>query len=258
MDNIYILHEDKVFLRLMAELSVMHLARDWHLSINKSWGVHRTCDGIDFCGQIIYADHALLRKRFKHDLCAQVAKLRKQGYSQRQIQLQAASRLGLGIHANSKNLYKKIGMERFGKLVKARRARVPFEGMEKSQQQSIEDIICHEGQDENKFLIQVIDYKVDDSVIEKETVQVEETAEDGSTHMVTKEVPKKRLSLRYRIIDHIEGTTEIWQPTDHFLYTGSKILIDQALNDFCRDELPFSTVVQELQNRYKKKFYKFT
>ena len=192
MDNIYILHEDKVFLRLMAELSVMHLARDWHLSINKSWNVHRTCDGIDFCGQIIYADHALLRKRFKHDLCAQVAKLRKQGYSERQIQLEAASRLGLGIHANTKNLYKKIGMERFGKLVKARRARVPFEGMEKSQQQSI------------------------------------------------------------------EGTTEVWQPTDHYLYTGSKILIDQALNDFCRDELPFSTVVQELHNKFKKKFYKFT
>ena len=54
-------------------------------------------------------------------------------------------------------------MERFGKLVKARKSRVPFEGMEKSQQQSIEDIICREGQDENKFLIQVIDYKVDDS-----------------------------------------------------------------------------------------------
>lgn len=258
MDNIYILHEDKVFLRLMAELSVMHLARDWHLSINKSWGVHRTCDGIDFCDQIIYADHALLRKRFKHDLCAQVAKLRKQGYSERQIQLKAASRLGLGIHANTKNLYKKIGMERFGKLVKARRARVPFEGMEKSQQQSIEDIICSEGQDENKFLIQVIDYKVDDSVIEKETVQVEETAADGSTHLVTKEVPKKRLTLRYRIIDHIEGTTEVWQTTDHYLYTGSKILIDQALNDFCRDELPFSTVVKELHNKFKKKFYKFT
>ena len=59
-------------------------------------------------------------------------------------------------------------MERFGKLVKARKSRVPFEGMQKSQQQSIEDIICHEGQDENKFLIQVIDYKVDDSVIEKD------------------------------------------------------------------------------------------
>ena len=149
-------------------------------------------------------------------------------------------------------------MERFGKLVKARRARVPFEGMEKSQQQSIEDIICSEGQDENKFLIQVIDYKVDDSVIEKETVQVEETAADGSTHLVTKEVPKKRLTLRYRIIDHIEGITEVWQTTDHYLYTGSKILIDQALNDFCRDELPFSTVVKELHNKFKKKFYKFT
>ena len=149
-------------------------------------------------------------------------------------------------------------MERFGKLVKARKSRVPFEGMQKSQQQSIEDIICHEGQDENKFLIQVIDYKVDDSVIEKEVVQVEETAADGSTHLVSKEMPKKRLSLRYRIIDHFEGEGEVWQTVEHYLYTGSKILIDQALNDFCREELPFSTVVAELHNKFKKKFYKFT
>ena len=106
-------------------------------------------------------------------------------------------------------------MERFGKLVKARKSRVPFEGMEKSQQQSIEDIICREGQDENKFLIQVIDYKVDDSVIEKEVVQVEETAADGSTHLVSKEMPKKRLSLRYRIIDHFEGESEVWQIVEH-------------------------------------------
>lgn len=55
MDNIFIMHEDKVFLRLMAELAVMHLARDWKLSINKSWNIHRTCDGIDFCGQKIFA-----------------------------------------------------------------------------------------------------------------------------------------------------------------------------------------------------------
>lgn len=59
MDNIFIMHEDKVFLRLMAELAVMHLARDWKLRINRSWNIHRTCDGIDFCGQKIFADHAL-------------------------------------------------------------------------------------------------------------------------------------------------------------------------------------------------------
>ena len=34
MDNIFIMNEDKVFLRLMAELADMHLARDWKLSIN--------------------------------------------------------------------------------------------------------------------------------------------------------------------------------------------------------------------------------
>ena len=104
MDNIFIMHEDKVFLRLMAELAVMHLARDWKLSINKSWNIHRTCDGIDFCGQKIFADHALLRKRTKQALCAQVARLRKRGLNDEQIRHKAASRLGLAKHADTKNL----------------------------------------------------------------------------------------------------------------------------------------------------------
>lgn len=102
MDNIFIMHEDKVFLRLMAELAVMHLARDWKLRINRSWNIHRTCDGIDFCGQKIFADHALLRKRTKQALCAQVARLRKRGLNDEQIRRKAASRLGLAKHADTK------------------------------------------------------------------------------------------------------------------------------------------------------------
>lgn len=262
MDNIYILHGDKAFIRIMAELAVMHLARDWLLSVNKGWNVRRLCDGIDMCGQVLYPDHALLRKRFKKDLCKQVNKLRKKGLSQREIELKAAPRLGLGIHADSKHLYKSICMERFGKLVKKRKFRAPFEGMNKEQKLSIEDIVCLEGQDENKFLIQMIDYKVEDSVIEKEVVSVKETDEHGETKEVMKEVPKKCLAFRFRKIDHVVGegddAEEVWENEEHFTYTGSTVLIDQALNDFSRDELPFSTVVMEFKNKFKKKFYKFT
>ena len=46
MDNIFIMHEDKVFLRLMAELAVMHLARDWKLSINKRGHLQKRVDSI--------------------------------------------------------------------------------------------------------------------------------------------------------------------------------------------------------------------
>lgn len=262
MDNIYILHGDKVFLRIMTELAVMHLARDWLLSVNKGWNIRRLCDGIDMCGQILYPDHALLRKRFKKDLCKQVNKLRKKGLSQREIELKAAPRLGIGIHADSKHLYKTICMERFGKLVKKRKFRTPFEGMNKEQKLSIEDIVCLDGQDENKYLIQMIDYKVEDSVIEKEVVSVKETDENGETKEVMKEVPKKCLAFRFRKIARLEGegdeAVEIWEDEEHFTYTGSTVLIDQALNDFSRDELPFSTVVMEFKNKFKKKFYKFT
>lgn len=107
MDNIFILHEDKVFLRLMVELSAMHLARDWKLQINRSWNIHRTCDGIDFCGQVIYADHAKIRKRSKQALCRQVARLRKKGYNNEQIRVIAASRLGIAKHADTKTYYRK-------------------------------------------------------------------------------------------------------------------------------------------------------
>ena len=262
MDNIYILHGDKVFLRIMTELAVMHLARDWLLSVNKGWNIRRLCDGIDMCGQVLYPDHALLRKRFKKDLCKQVNKLRKKGLSQREIELKAAPRLGIGIHADSKHLYKTICMERFGKLVKKRKFRTPFEGMNKEQKLSIEDIVCLDGQDENKYLIQMIDYKVEDSVIEKEVVSVKETDENGETKEVMKEVPKKCLAFRFRKIARLEGegdeAVEIWEDEEHFTCTGSTVLIDQALNDFSRDELPFSTVVMEFKNKFKKKFYKFT
>ena len=262
MDNIYILHGDKVFLRLMVELSIMHLARDWMLSVNKDWNIHRLCDGIDACGQVLYPDHALLRKRFKKDLCRQVHKLRKKGLSQREIELEAAPRLGLGIHADSKNLYKKICMERFGKLVKERKTRCPFKGMRNEQKLPIGELICKSGQDENDYLLQMIDYKVEDSVVEKEMVPMKEVDENGVTREVIKEVPKKCLVFRYRKIARMEGEgdekKEIWEDEEHFTYTGSTVMIDQAMNDFSRDELPFSTVICELMNKYKKTFYKFT
>ena len=77
-----------------------------------------------------------------------------------------------------------------------------------------------------------------------------------------KEVPKKCLAFRVRKIDHVVGegdeAEEVWENEEHFTYTGSTVLIDQALNDFSRDELPFSTVVMEFKNKFKKKFYKFT
>lgn len=268
MDNIFIMHEDKVFLRLMAELAVMHLARDWKLSINKSWNVHRLCDGIDFCGQKIFADHALLRRSTKHALCAQVARLRHRGLTDEQIRIRAASRLGLAKHANTKNLLDKIGMKKYGQIVKARKGEIPFEGMTMAQKKHPSDILCHNVEDYDRFLILIEDYKIDKSRVDFKMEQVEETDEQGSRRMVTKKVPKDRLAIRFRFIDHVEHTGRLdeqgdeieiphWKPESWWLFTGSDILVDQARTEWAMLDKGFYTVAAELTNKFGKKFYKF-
>lgn len=268
MDNVFILHEDKVFLRLMAELSAMHLARDWKLYINKSWNVHRLCDGIDFCGQRIFADHALLRKRTKHALCAQVAQLRHKGLTNDEIRARASSRLGLAKHANTKNLLNKIGMKKYGQIVKTRKGEIPFEGMSMQQKKHPADILCHNIEDYDKFLILIEDYKIDKSRVDFEQKQVEETGDDGVKRMVAKKVPKDRLAIRFRYIDYVEHTgrydeqgeeIEIphWKPESWWLFTGSDILVDQARSEWKLLGRGFYTVAAELTNKFGKKFYKF-
>lgn len=262
------MHEDKVFLRLMAELAVMHLARDWKLSINKSWNIHRLCDGIDFCGQKIFADHALLRPRTKHALCAQVARLRKRGYSDEQIRTKAASRLGLAKHANTKNLLNKIGMKKYGQIVKARKGEIPFEGMTMAQKKHPSDILCHNVEDYDKFLILIEDYKIDKSRVDFKMEQVEEVDDQGVKRMVTKKVPKDRLAIRFRFIDHVEHTGQFdeqgeeieiphWRSESWWLFTGSDILVDQARSEWAMLDKGFYTVAAELTNKFGKKFYKF-
>lgn len=57
--------------------------------------------------------------------------------------------------------------KRLGTVIKNRKKKAPFEGMTAEQKLSVEEIICYENNNENEKLIQLIDYKVDDSVIEK-------------------------------------------------------------------------------------------
>ncbi|MBR0047335.1 MAG: hypothetical protein IJP75_10755 [Bacteroidaceae bacterium] len=248
-DNITIKHGDCVFLHLMTELGIMILARDYFVYVNKSWNVHPTYTGNDICGYVIYHDHVRLRKRNKQALCRQVAKLRKKGYSERDIRLKCASRVGFAIHADTKHLLKKLHMERLGKKIKKNRHRVPFDGMEFSQRESIESLVCHSGDDENKYWIQLLDYKIEDSVIEKKS--------DGT--------PEQCLSFRYRharqvtVPEDPEGDPVfVWEDAEHYTFSGSKVMIDQAQNEFTREDLPSPTVIKEFFNKQRKRFYKFT
>lgn len=51
-------------------------------------------------------------------------------------------------------------------------------------------------------------------------------------------------------------------PTDedaeYYSFTGSKILIDQALNDFTIEDLPYPTIIQQFTGKNGQTFVKFT
>lgn len=247
-DNILIKHADKVFLRLMVELTIMTLARDYHLPINSDWAVRPTYTGIDVCGYVFHHEYTRLRKRNKRALCRQVAKLRKRGYTDDRIRLKCSSRAGFAYHCDSIHLLKTLHMERrLGSTIKNRKKKAPFDDMRVEQKMSLEDIVCHLNDDENDKLILLLDYKIEDSVIEKE--------DDGS--------PKQRIDIRYRLIDHVDNPdaddpTYIWRDEEHYSFSGSRVMIEQALEDFSKDDLPAPTVIKEFINKNRKKFYKFT
>lgn len=84
---------------------------------------------------------------------------------------------------------------------------------------------------EEDRLIELIDYKIEDSKIERN--------EDGT--------PKKCLAIRFR-----------WKGEERYAFTGSAVLIDQALTDFSHEDLPVDTVIKVLTNKFGKKFFRFT
>jgi hypothetical protein len=239
--------------------------------------------GIDVCGYVSFHDHRLLRKRNKVNLCKEVAKYRKRGLSPEEIRLKCASRIGFATHANSNNLLRKldINMEkRLGTVIKNKKYNIPFKGMRFDQKKPFSDLICKTEQDEDSHKIMLMDYTVEDSKVEKESVimEVPDTA-SGGTKMERVERPKKCLVIRYKrivktivspTIDGGEDETYIFEketdkngnPTskdaEYYSYTGSTVLLEQAENDFDKEDLPCITVIMEFTNKLNKKFYKFT
>lgn len=255
-DDILVLHEDRTFLHILNEMIIIHINHDCLLKIKNNWRViDIEKEGLDYVGYKHYHSHAKVRKRNKVALCREVAKLRKKGNSDHEIYLKASSRIGFAVHANSKNLIRKLKMEneRLGSIIKKRRIKPPFKDMEPSQKASIEsvvyDTIYPDGNEEDK-LIQLIDYSIEDSIIEKNP--------DGSA--------KKRIAIRYKHLDHIEKTSEDgkevinyhWKEEELYSFSGSKIMVSQAEEDFSKDDLPIATVIVQALNEKKKKFYKFT
>lgn len=95
-----------------------------------------------------------------------MAKLKKQGLSPEEIRLQCSSRIGFAIHADAKNLLRKldINMEkRLGNVMKNRRVKLPFEGMRFDQKKPFSEIVCKIGDDEKDFKIMLLDFTFEDS-----------------------------------------------------------------------------------------------
>lgn len=249
-DNIVIKHSDKTFLHIMVQLAIQTLRDDYLVEVNKSWNVRPTWMGNDVCGYVFHHEYTKLRKRNKQALCRQVAKLRKKGYSEGDITLKVASRVGFASHADTKNLLNTLNMEkRLGKVIRKRKQKAPFAGMVPSQKRSIEDVICTTFDSEDAKIIRLLDYNIKDSIIGEN--------DDGT--------PKQRIAIRYNVcasVDYPDGSEGdpkyTWTTEEFYSFSGSKVMIDQAEKDFTKDDLPIATVIKEFKNANKKKFYKFT
>ena len=239
-DDMVILHQDKTFLSLIVEWVGLYLATELKLTLNHKWRIAPVAaQGIDSGGYVHFHTHLKARKRNKQALCRQVAKLRKKGLSNEEIRQRASSRIGFIQHANCINLLNKLGMEtpkkRLGQKIKDKKS--PWTDLGADRKKKFEEILYdtrlpeEERGDENEKLIELLDYKIEDSKIEKES--------DGT--------PKKCLVIRYR-----------WKGEEWYSFTGSGVLIDQALTEFSKEDLPADTVVKVLENKFKKKFYRFT
>lgn len=238
-DDVLILHEDTVFLHFVIEWIALYYGNELKLTINPKWKIHPVQTGIDTGGYVHFGTHTRVRKRNKKALCRQIARLRKQGLSDEDIRKKASSRIGFVQHSDAEKLLNKLGMEtprkRLGQVIRNKKS--PWDDLSADRKKKFEEILYdtrlpedQRGSEDDK-LIELIDYKVEDSKIEKEA--------DGT--------PKKCLAIRYR-----------YKGEEWYSFTGSAVLIDQAQTDFTHEDLPVDTVIKVLINKFNKKFFRFT
>ena len=276
VDNFLVMHEDKTFLRIVRDLMIMHLTRDYLFVLNTDYNVRPTWMGIRICGYTFYHDHVEAAKRNKQNLARRIKRLQKKGIEEEQIRIKVASQLGFIKHADCINLLKSLGMEKsLGKIINKRRIKPPFPGMGPDQKIHFMSIVnkCENGGGVNVKIL-LIDYIIQDSKIEKNTITVNIPDSDGNNQEITKTVAGKVLAFRFKKIikTFVMGEEERYvfekqkdkdgNPTDNdaefYTFTGSKIMIDQALNDFTPADLPCPTIIQQFQGKDGKTYTKFT
>lgn len=142
VDNIVVMHEDKAFLRIVRDIMIMVLTRDYNCIINQDYQVRPTWMGIRLCGFVFYHDRVEVGKHNKQSLARQVVKLRKKGLDEEQIRIALSSLFGFVKHADCVNFLKTLGMEKsLGKIIKKRRVRPPFQGMSPEQKVPFSSVV---------------------------------------------------------------------------------------------------------------------
>ena len=285
VDNILIIHEDKVFLRCIRDLTIMVLTRDYRAEINSDYQVRPVWMGIRLCGYNFLHERVAVSKRNKQEVARRAHKLQKLGFSEEQIRIKLASNLGYIKHADSINLLKKIGMENsLGKIIKHRRVKPPFEGMSPEQKVPFSTLVVKiddkngGGVETTSKKIYLLDYTVTDSKIDREVVTVMERDARGIEQEIKKEVPSKVLAIRFKKIlktftntgRNGEEETYVFQKkldkegratdsdAEFYAFTGSRIMIDQATRDFGPADLPAPTVIMQEKGKDGKYYTKFT
>ena len=284
VDNIIIIHRDKVFLRIMRELVIVYLTRDYHCTPNRNYAIFPTYVGIHICGYVFYHEYVALDKCNKKKLAKKAAKLFKRGYSEEDVRVMLSSHIGFAKHVNTTNFLKTIGMDKtLGKILKKRRVKSPFEGLSADNKEKFSRLVCNskefhpESQNwDGKILI--IDFVIVDSKIEKSKQIIKVSDSNGQIRDIEQEQAEKVLSFRYKKILKtltsrdsngrevetyicVKKLDQYGNPTqedaEFYTYTGSKIMIDQMSREVCIEDLPCPTYVKELQAKNGKIYTKF-
>ncbi len=135
------------------------------------------------------------------------------------------------------------------------------------------------GVDSDTCKILLEDYTILESKIDKETVMVQEKDSTGNIHEISRLVPSEVLAIRFKKIiktfrrsmpggeddesyQFLKALDADGNPTDSdaefYCFTGSKIMIDQAKNDFTLQDLPAPTVIVQAKGKDGKLYTKFT
>jgi retron-type reverse transcriptase len=201
-----------------------------NLKIKKNFQIFPVSSrGINYVGYITYHTHCLARKENKKKLARQVASLRKQNFTNEEIRIRAASRLGFMVHCDSIHFLKTIDMKTFSEITNV-------QGNLTGDKYHIDTIIDRE--------IHLKKYEVSQSKYKGEC-----------------------LTIQYEILEQLIGTDKVpmlnedgspktgW--VEHITFTGSEALVKQLKGVELTEPVRCMIIKQPIGDKGKF-FYKLT